>query len=201
LRGSRKGRQARRITKLWVEKAGSFFRRGVLLDIAALKGVDMLPDDYMITVADIEAAMTRRCRGPQGTRCLIAPDGPAVDSRQFPLHQGRAGHWARGGEFLVKRNVMMVGSDQLAVEVRPYPTGLFLPVHWLSVNVNGIYLIENLDSRRSRATRPTNSPFIVAPLKLRGGNRIERRADCGEIANHWRRHERSGAFWRRPRLG
>src|SRR6202171_2091634 len=44
-------------TKLGVEKAGSFFTRGVLLDIAALKGVDMLPDDYMITVADLEAAM------------------------------------------------------------------------------------------------------------------------------------------------
>ena len=43
-------------TKLGVEKAGSFFSRGVLLDIAALKGVDMLPDDYMITVADLEAS-------------------------------------------------------------------------------------------------------------------------------------------------
>src|SRR6266850_2730981 len=44
-------------SKLGVEKAGSFFTRGVLLDIAGLKGVDMLPDDYMITVADLEAAM------------------------------------------------------------------------------------------------------------------------------------------------
>jgi len=44
-------------TRLGVEKAGSFFARGVLLDVAALKGVDMLPDDYMITVADLEAAM------------------------------------------------------------------------------------------------------------------------------------------------
>ena len=47
-------------TKLGVEKAGSFFTRGVLLDIAALKGVDMLPDDYMITVADIEAALKQQ---------------------------------------------------------------------------------------------------------------------------------------------
>jgi len=43
LRGSRKGRQARRIHETRGREAGSFFARGVLLDIAALKGVDMLP--------------------------------------------------------------------------------------------------------------------------------------------------------------
>src|SRR5439155_23769432 len=40
-------------TKLGVEKTGGFLTRAVMLDIATLKGVDILPDDYESTVADL----------------------------------------------------------------------------------------------------------------------------------------------------
>src|SRR6266705_2509575 len=46
-------------TKLGVEKIGGLFARGVMLDIAAMKGVDILPTTYEITVADLEEAMKR----------------------------------------------------------------------------------------------------------------------------------------------
>ena len=159
-------------TKLGVEKAGSFFARGVLLDIAALKGVDMLPDDYMITVADIEAAMTRQnVEVRKGDAVLIRTGWGrlwAVDNARFI--KGEPGIGLEAAEFLVKRNVMMVGSDNWAVEVRPYPDrGLFLPVHGYLLNVNGIYLIENLDLEALARDKANEFAFIVAPLKLRGG--------------------------------
>jgi len=159
-------------TKLGVEKAGSFFARGVLLDIAALKGVDMLPDDYMITVADIEAAMTRQnVEVRKGDAVLIRTGWGrlwTVDNARFI--KGEPGIGLEAAEFLVKRNVMMVGSDNWAVEVRPYPDrGLFLPVHGYLLNVNGIYLIENLDLEALARDKANEFAFIVAPLKLRGG--------------------------------
>src|SRR5688572_16538318 len=43
-------------TKLGVEKVGTLMTRGVLIDVAALKGVETLPDAYEITPADLEAA-------------------------------------------------------------------------------------------------------------------------------------------------
>jgi kynurenine formamidase len=159
-------------TRLGVEKAGSFFARGVLLDIAALKGVDMLPDDYMITVADIEAAMTRQnVEVRKGDAVLIRTGWGrlwTVDNARFI--KGEPGIGLEAAEFLVKRNVMMVGSDNWAVEVRPYPDrGLFLPVHGYLLNVNGIYLIENLDLEALARDKANEFAFIVAPLKLRGG--------------------------------
>jgi kynurenine formamidase len=159
-------------TKLGVEKAGSFFARGVLLDIAALKGVDMLPDDYMITVADIEAAMARQnVEVRKGDAVLIRTGWGrlwTVDNARFI--KGEPGIGLEAAEFLVKRNVMIVGSDNWAVEVRPYPDkGLFLPVHGYLLNVNGIYLIENLDLEALARDKANEFAFIVAPLKLRGG--------------------------------
>ena len=47
-------------TKLGVEKIGTLFTRGVLIDVAALKGVDILPSGYEITVADLQAALSRQ---------------------------------------------------------------------------------------------------------------------------------------------
>jgi len=158
-------------TKLGVEKAGSFFARGVLLDIAALKGVDMLPDDYMITLADIEAAMKQQnVDFDKGDAVLIRTGWGrlwAKDNARFI--KGEPGIGLEVAEFLVKRNVMIVGSDNWAVEVRPYPDkDLFLPVHGFLLAVNGIYLIENLDLETLARDKVNEFAFIVEPLKLRG---------------------------------
>ncbi len=158
-------------TKLGVEKAGSFFARGVLLDIAALKGVDMLPDDYMITVADLEAAMkAANVDIRKGDAVLIRTGWGrlwAVDNARFI--KGEPGIGLEAADFLVKRNVMIVGSDNWAVEVRPYPDKtLFLPVHGFLLNANGVYLIENLDLEALARDKASEFAFVVQPLKLRG---------------------------------
>ena len=47
-------------TKLGMEKVGTLMTRGVLIDIAGLKGVDILPINYEITVADLEQALQKQ---------------------------------------------------------------------------------------------------------------------------------------------
>jgi kynurenine formamidase len=47
-------------TKLGIDKVGMLMGRGVLIDVAASKGVEMLPDNYEITVEDLEAALEKQ---------------------------------------------------------------------------------------------------------------------------------------------
>src|SRR5713226_9642209 len=47
-------------TKLGVEKVGMIFARGVLIDVAGLKGVEMLGDTYEITPDDLQQALARQ---------------------------------------------------------------------------------------------------------------------------------------------
>jgi Putative cyclase len=47
-------------TKLGVENIGGIVTRGVLLDVAAVKGVEMLDAGYEITVTDLKEAMKRQ---------------------------------------------------------------------------------------------------------------------------------------------
>ena len=46
-------------SKLGVDQIGSLITRGVLIDVAAAKGVDMLPLSYEITVADLQDALAK----------------------------------------------------------------------------------------------------------------------------------------------
>ena len=45
--------------KLGVEQVGALITRGVLIDVAALKGVPVLPDTYEITPQDLQPALAR----------------------------------------------------------------------------------------------------------------------------------------------
>jgi kynurenine formamidase len=80
----------------------------VLLDIAALKGVDMLPDDYMITVADLRAAMKQANVDVRKRDAVLIRTGWGrlwmVDNARFI--KGEPGIGLEAAEFLVKRNVM-----------------------------------------------------------------------------------------------
>ena len=47
-------------TKLGVDAVGGLMTRGVLIDVAALKRVEMLPDTYEITRQDLEQALQQQ---------------------------------------------------------------------------------------------------------------------------------------------
>src|SRR6267142_2288687 len=91
-----------------------------------------------------------------------------VDNALFM--SGEPGIGIPAAEWLAKRNIMMVGSDNWAVEIRPYPDkGLFLPVHGFLLVVNGIFLLENLDLEAMSRDKVYEFALIVQPLKLKGG--------------------------------
>ena len=159
-------------TRLGIEKVGMLMTRGVLLDIAGLKGAAVLPDNYEITVADLEAALSRQ-------NLKLMP-GDAV-----LIHTGWGTLWAKdnaryvkscpglgiaAAEWLVRQDPMLLGSDNWPVEVAPNPDPeLSLPVHQIALVVNGIPLLENMKLDELAATGAHEFAFVMQPLKLKGG--------------------------------
>jgi kynurenine formamidase len=158
-------------TKMGIEKVGSLITRGVLIDVAALKGVDMLPDAYEITPADLQQALERQ-------KLTLQP-GDAV-----LIHTGWSKLWAKdnaryvkscpgigigAAAWLAKQDPMLVGSDNWPVEVAPNPdTQLSLPVHQFMLVVSGIHLLENLKLDELASKRVHEFAFVVQPLKMQG---------------------------------
>jgi kynurenine formamidase len=159
-------------TKLGVEKVGALFTRGVLLDVAAVKGVGMLDAGYEVTVADLEQAMQRQNVkiGAGDAVFLHTGWGKLWMKDNAKYNSGQPGPNVTAAEWLAKLNPMLVGADNWGIEVRPNPNkDLAFPVHQLLLTVNGIFLLENLDLEALARDRVYEFAFVIQPLKLKGG--------------------------------
>ncbi len=161
------------LTRLGVEHAGAFVTRGVLIDIARYKGVERLEGGYEITVADLKGALRH-----QGTE--IHPGDVVL------IHTGMGSLWMKdnarytgaqpgiglaAGQFLVGREIVMVGSDNLGIEVVPNAdASLAFPVHQLLVTQNGIYNLEGIITEELARDRAYEFAFMFAPLRLKGAS-------------------------------
>jgi kynurenine formamidase len=159
------------LLKLGVENVGALTTRGVLLDIAALKGVPMLDDAYEITRADLAAALERQhVEIHSGDVVLLHTGWGSLWQKDNARFGAKApGIGLEAGQFLVDREVVMVGSDTWAVEVVPNPNPqLQFAVHQLLIPRNGIYIFENLATEELARDRVYEFAFFFAPLRMKG---------------------------------
>jgi kynurenine formamidase len=159
-------------TKLGVENVGALVTRGVLLDVAALKGVDMLPETYEITVLDLQQALARQklTLGPGDAAIIHTGWGKLWGKDNARFQRSSPGLGVAAAEWLAKQDPMLVGSDNSAVEILPNPDQqLAGPVHQILIVVNGIHLLENLRLDELSAKQVYEFALIVEPLKIQGG--------------------------------
>jgi kynurenine formamidase len=158
-------------TKVGIEKVGTLMTRGVLIDVAALKGVDMLGETYEITVADLEQALQKQNQKLQPGDAVIIHTGWGKlwgkDNARYM--KSSPGIGVKAAEWLAKQDPMLVGGDTAPVEVSPNPDPeISLPVHQIMLVVNGIHLLENLKLDELASKRMYEFAFVMQPLKLQG---------------------------------
>ena len=158
-------------SKLGVEQVGALITRGVLIDVAALKGVAMLGDTYEITPQDLQQALAaQRLTLMPGDALLIHTGWGALWGKDNARYQGTSpGIGTAAAEWLASQDPMLVGADNGGVEVAPNPDPeLRGPGHQIMLVVNGIHLLENLRLDELAARRVHEFALIVEPLKLQG---------------------------------
>ena len=158
-------------TKLGVENVGALITRGVLIDIAALKGVEMLPEAYEITPADLQQALSRQKQTLQPGDAILIHTGWgrlwAKDNARYI--RTNPGLGIAAAQWIAKQDPMLVGADTGSVEVVPNPDArLNLPIHQIMLVVHGIHLLENLELGELAAGGAHEFAFVVQPLKLQG---------------------------------
>jgi kynurenine formamidase len=157
---------------LGVEQVGAIMTRGVLLDIAALKGVERLGGTYEITVGDIEQALARQdlTLEPGDAVIIHTGWGTLFESDPARYDASSPGIGVAAAEWLAARSPILLGADTAPVEVDPNPDpALSLPVHQLALVVHGIHLLENLKLDELAAAGVDEFALIVQPLKIQGG--------------------------------
>jgi kynurenine formamidase len=158
-------------TRLGIENVGAIITRGVLVDVARYKGVERLDPTYEITLADFQGALDKQ--GSQihsGDVVLVHTGWGSLwmkDNAKFVASAPGIGLAA--AQYLVEREVVVVGSDNWGVEVMPNPNSqLSAPVHQLFLARNGIYLHENLATEDLARDAAYEFAYMFAPLRLKG---------------------------------
>jgi kynurenine formamidase len=160
-------------SKLGIHNVGALMTRGVLIDVAGFKGVEMLGDTYEITVEDLEGALKKQNITLQAGDAIVINTGWGKlwgkDNARYV--KSCPGIGIKAAEWLVAKDPMLLGSDNWPVEVSPNPDKqLSLPVHQIALVVNGVHLLENLKLDELAAKNVYEFAFIMQPLKILGGS-------------------------------
>jgi kynurenine formamidase len=145
--------------------------RGVLLDMAALRGVDTVPAGTAYERAEIEAAAKRQGT-PIGTGDVVLLHSgwqrvPADDPAKRAL--AHPGLGVEGALHLASLGVVAVGADTAAVEVIPSQNEKRpFEVHQILLAKSGVYLLENLVTDELARDRAYEFLFVLGQPKFRG---------------------------------
>ena len=160
-------------TKLGIHNVGALITRGVLIDVAGYKGVEMLGDTYEITVEDLEGALKKQNLTLQPGDAVLINTGWGKLWAKDNARYGKScpGIGVQAALWLAAKDPMLLGSDNWPVEVAPNPDKqVSLPVHQIALVVNGIHLLENLKLDELAAKGVSEFAFIMQPLKIQGGS-------------------------------
>jgi kynurenine formamidase len=131
----------------------------------------MLPDNYEISVQDLQQASQRQSLTLQPGDAVIIHTGWgklwAKDNARYM--KGGPGIGVAAAEWLARQDPMLVGSDNVPVEISPNPDAqISLPVHQIMLVINGIHLLENMKLDELASKRVHEFAFMMQPLKLKG---------------------------------
>jgi kynurenine formamidase len=163
-----------RFKQLGAEHTPALLTRGVLLDVAATKGVDVLPAGYGVTVEDLADAAGRAGVGIRRGDVVLIRTGWArhFDDSITYLGQteGVPGATPEAAQWLVDAGVVTTGADTTAYEQIRAGTGhSVLPAHRILLVEAGIHIVEHLNLEEASAAGLTEFVFVMAPLRIVGG--------------------------------
>ncbi|MDQ0471479.1 cyclase family protein [Labrys wisconsinensis] len=151
------------------EKHPPVFARGVMLDVAALHGVDVLPPSHAIGEDDLKGCLSRQNVRLHPGDVVLIRTGQMRIWPDMAFVANTPGLNRNGAEFLAKHGAIMIGADNLTVEQTPTPDPVnFFPVHTYLLAEAGIPLIEMVDLEELAGEGVDEFLFFGACIKLRG---------------------------------
>lgn len=155
---------------LSIDETPPIVQRGVLLDIPANLGLEVLPHDFGIGKKEMEAAIqSEGIQVGQGDVVLVRTGWIRYwkERRKYlSVDRGAPGVIEDGARFLAERGISFAGSDTTAFErVPPH----HLPCHVILLVDNGIQIMEVLNLEELSKSRVYEFLFVALPLKIRGG--------------------------------
>jgi kynurenine formamidase len=144
--------------------------RGLLLDVAAAKGVPHLPDRYEITPEDVQATLARHGTDLRSGDSVLVRTGwlkAWYESAPDTYFASQPGVGPDAALWLYERGMALLGTDTSGTEVIPMPDKE-RTTHGVMLVERGVHLIEIMDLEALAGEGIHEFLFVVLPLRISG---------------------------------
>jgi len=158
-------------TAYGAETMAPIVARGVLLDVAGWKRVELLPSSYAITADDLIGCARDSGVTVDAGDVLLVRTGFATRWQDEAAYLNAAGVSKSANLWVAEQKVRAVGADNMAWDCmaeRDPDTNMTLFGHAHLLVTHGIHIIENLNLEELAAAGQREFCFIAIPLKFRG---------------------------------
>ena len=158
------------LKKLGAEKIPPIVARGVLLDMAAHFGTDIVKEGTAFNTKEIEeVAKKQGVEIRQGDVVLFHTGWVGLigkDDKRY--NAGEPGLGVDGAKYLVGKGVVAVGADTWGLEVLPFESKNIFEVHQILLAMNGTYILENMNTGPLAADKAYEFLFVLGVPKITG---------------------------------
>lgn len=159
--------------KTGAETIPPIIARGVLIDVAAVKGEELMADNYRINANDLKQALKKQGVSLQKGDVVLIRTGQArhyADAEKYLHHY--PGINLEAVQWLVEeKEVMLLGADNLSFEAfPPEREDNWVPVHTYLLAEKGVMFIEQMFLEELSREKVYEFAFIAASLKLKGAS-------------------------------
>ena len=163
--------QANGLTKLGIEKLPNIVTRGVVLDMAAYFGKEVLDAGTVFNRKEIdEQAAKQGVEIREGDVVLFHTGWLSLVGKDDKKYlAGEPGVGVEGARYLASKNVIAVGADTWGIEVIPFETTTVFEVHQILIPRNGIFILENMNTAGLVADKAWEFMFVLGHSRITGG--------------------------------
>jgi kynurenine formamidase len=158
------------LKKLGIEKVPPIVARGVLLDMAAYLGTDVVKEGTAFNTKEIEeVAKKQGVEIRQGDVVIFHTGWVGLignDNKRY--NAGEPGLGIEGAKYLTGKGVVAIGADTWGLEVLPFERGTVFEVHQILLAHNGTYILENMNTAALAADKGYEFLFVLGVPKITG---------------------------------
>jgi kynurenine formamidase len=158
-------------TQHGIDTVPPILARGVLLDLAALRG-GRLPERSLIGARDLQEAQQAQGTEIHPGDVVLVRTGSDTVWAEPERYMNGAGVSGEASEWLAEQRVSAVGADNVAWDlpgIVDERLGVTLPGHVILLVQRGIHIVENLNLAELSASHTLEFVFVCLPLKIWGG--------------------------------
>ncbi|MAE93888.1 MAG: polyketide cyclase [Deltaproteobacteria bacterium] len=159
------------LKELGTESIPPIVSRGVLLDMAGLRGIATVPEGTAYNRKEIDAAAARQGIEIRRGDVVLFHSGwhAPLETDPDKWWQMHPGPGLEGARYLAEKGVVAVGADSTGVEVIPFedPERPF-EVHQTLLAKNGVYILENMWTRDLARDEAWEFLFVLGQPRFKG---------------------------------